>query len=229
MKNLMQDSQAYYQDNDYYEIFSRAEDYPGYITDFIKNNLKCNTILDAGCGTGKFINILESVSNKYIGIDLSKDQINKALTKSNKTNSQFIVSNLNNIPLEDNSVDIIISEWVLGTIKDIEERDKCIEELKRVLKKDGRIYLIENNSKGEFEDLREKYKTHATTNYNNYLLNRGFKIIQKYNSYFLFNNIDECKQCFNVIYGNKVSNKITKEKINHDILIFEYINYVNKS
>lgn len=171
MKNLMKESQAYYQDNDYYEMFSIAEDYPNKIKMYFKNNIKGDTILDAGCGTGKFTKTLEELSKKYIGVDLSNNQLTKAKSKSIKPNSEFIQANLANIPLKDNSVDIIVSTWVLGTIKDLEERNKCIQELKRVLKPNGKIFLVENDLLGEFEIIREKDKTNATKIYNDYLLN----------------------------------------------------------
>ena len=40
-----------------------------------------------------------------------------------------------NIPLPDNSVEVIISTWVLGTILEVDRRNKVLEEMKRVLKK----------------------------------------------------------------------------------------------
>lgn len=220
----MKESKAYYKDNDYYELFSIAEDYPEKIKEFLKNNIKGNVILDAGCGTGKFTKILEKLSNKYIGIDLSNDQLNKARTKSTKDNSEFIQANLINIPLPDNSVDIIISTWVLGTIKDIAERNKCIQELRRILKPNGKIILVENDIFGEFEIIREKDKTNATKIYNDYLMNCDFKEQKKFQTYFQFPNLDLAKKCFDVIYGKRISNKINNYTINHNIVIFEYNN-----
>lgn len=224
MKNLMKESQAYYQDNDYYEMFSIAEDYPNKIKMYFKNNIKGDTILDAGCGTGKFTKTLEELSKKYIGVDLSNNQLTKAKSKSIKPNSEFIQANLANIPLKDNSVDIIVSTWVLGTIKDLEERNKCIQELKRVLKPNGKIFLVENDLLGEFEIIREKDKTNATKIYNDYLLNCNFKEQVKLQTYFKFPGVNSAKNCFNVIYGKKISNKITNDIINHNIVIFKYIN-----
>ncbi len=224
MKNLMKESKAYYQDNDYYELFSIAEDYPNKIKEFLKNNLKGDIILDAGCGTGKFTSTLENLSNKYIGIDLSANQLEKAQTKSKKSNSEFIQANLSNIPLKDNTVDIIISTWVLGTIKDLDERCKCIKELKRVLKPQGKIILVENDSIGEFELIRDKDKTNATKEYNDYLRTYNFKQCQSFQTYFQFPNLENAKECFNVIYGKKVSDKINNYTINHNIAIFEYNN-----
>ena len=222
MKNLMKESKAYYQDNEYYELFSIAEDYPEIIKKYLKENISGNTILDAGCGTGKFTNTLEEISNQYIGIDLSNYQLAKARQKSKKINSKFIQANLSHIPLKDQSVDVIVSTWVLGTIKDLEERNKCIAELKRVLKKDGKIILVENDTLGEFELIRGKDKTNETNNYNDYLKSCSFTQSMSLKTYFRFQNLEKAKECFNTIYGKKVSNKITNQEIDHNIAIFEY-------
>ena len=114
-KNLLKNSNAYYKDNDYYEIFSIAEDGEQKVQEYLKELSKDKIVLDAGCGTGKFLPSIESVSKKYIGLDLSSDQLSKAKLKTKK-NSLFINSSLEKIDLEDNSVDLIISTWVLGTI-----------------------------------------------------------------------------------------------------------------
>ena len=151
-------SKAYYEKQKVYEIFSRAEDYPKKVETFLKKNIKGEKILDAGCGSGKFLPLLEELSNTYIGIDLSEEQIKKAKTKTNKSNSILQVGDLEKLNFSDNSFDFIVSAWVLGTVILEEKREKVIQELKRVLKTDGTIYLIENDSTGEFEKLRGHIK-----------------------------------------------------------------------
>ena len=158
-KNLLKDSKAYYEDNDYYEIFSIAEDGENKVSNYLKNICKDKIVLDAGCGTGKFLNVLEEGSQKYIGIDLSEKQLDKAKIKSKKATSEFICSNLSNINLESNKVDLIVCSWVLGTIIDLDERNKCISELKRLLKSNGTIILIENDEGSE--NFREKLNVYS--------------------------------------------------------------------
>ena len=219
MKNLLKDSKAYYEDNDYYEIFSIAEDSENKVADYLKNISNNKIVLDAGCGTGKFLNVLESTSNKYIGIDLSNKQLDKAKEKASKTNSLFICSNLANIPLEDKSVDIVVSCWVLGTILDLEERNKVIKELERVCK--GSIILVENATNSEFETIRGRDKDDRTSTYNNWILSKGFKLDTTINTCFNFNSYEEAKECFLVIYGNEVASKIKSKIIEHKINIYK--------
>lgn len=222
MKNLLKDSKAYYQDNDYYEIFSQAEDYENKVRDYIKSLIKDKIVLDAGCGTGKFLETIEKDAQKYIGIDLSNDQLIKAKSKSKKSNSIFISSNLTNIPLEDNSVDLIISSWVLGTITKLEERNKALFELKRVLKKDGIMVLVENAENSEFEQLRDRDKDKRTKIYNSWITQNEFKLEKTFNTYFKFKTLPIAIKCFNVIYGETVSAKISSKIIEHKINIYTF-------
>lgn len=220
-KNLLKNSNAYYKDNDFYEIFSIAEDGEQKVQEYLKELSKDKIVLDAGCGTGKFLPSIESVSKKYIGLDLSNDQLSKAKLKSKK-NSLFINSSLEKIDLEDNSVDLIISTWVLGTITNIDERNKCLDELKRVLKPNGEIILVENDENSEFEEIRNRIKDTRTKDYNNWILSNQFKVDKRIDTYFNFNSLEEAKECFKVIYGESISNKINNKIIKHKIIIFSY-------
>ena len=223
MKNLLKHSKAYYENNDYYEMFSIAEDSKKEVDNYLDSISKNKIILDAGCGTGKYLRLLESNGVKYIGVDLSFKQLEKAKSKATKNNSLFICSNLSNLVLEDNSVDLIISSWVLGTITNLDERNKCLNELKRVLKPNGSIILIENDENSEFEELRGRTKDSRTKDYNNWILSNSFEIEKKIDTYFLFDSHEEATKCFDAIYGNLISSKIKSNKIEHKVVIFKYV------
>lgn len=222
-KNLLQDSSAYYELNDYYEIFSKAEDGEKKIENYLRKEAKGKIVLDAGCGTGKFLNVLEHVSNKYIGVDLSFEQLVKAQAKKKKDSTNFINANLKDLMLADNSVDLIVSPWVLGTVLDNSERLECLKELKRVLKPGGKIILIENDEGSEFESLRNRDKDLRTRNYNNWILDNEFKVSEKFDTKFIFDNYIEAKKCFLEIYGGSIADKIKSETIEHKIILFEFI------
>lgn len=222
MKNLSKESKAYYDDNDFYEIFSIAEDGENKVSNYLKSISKDKIVLDAGCGTGKFLNVLETSSKEYIGIDLSDKQLSKAKLKSKKDNTKFICSNLSNINIESNKVDLIVSSWVLGTITDINERTSALNELKRILKDNGTIILIENAENSEFETIRGRDKDTRTKDYNDWILSNGFILEQTINTYFNFKSLEDAIKCFDVIYGSIVSSKIKDSKIEHKINIYKY-------
>ena len=95
---------------------------------------KDSLIIDLGCGEGihsKKIQDLLKFDNKLIGLDYSKSGINLATDYISDKNF-YIVADTNNIPLVDNSVDIVID--FLSPFNAIE--------LKRVMKKDGLVIKI---------------------------------------------------------------------------------------
>lgn len=103
--------------------------------------------------------------------------------------------------LGDNTVDLIVSPWVLGTVTDLEERNKCLNELKRVLRPGGEIILIENEGGCEFEYLRGRDKDFRTSTYNQWIRDNGFTRNEVIDIYFNFTNLDRAKKCFLEIYG----------------------------
>lgn len=220
-KNLLKESKAYYEDNDYYELFSLAEDSENKVANYLEKLSTNKIVLDAGCGTGKFLPTIENVAKKYIGVDLSNNQLIKAKNKSKK-DSLFINSSLEKIKLDDNSIDLIVSAWVLGTITNKEERNRCLNELKRLLKPNGEIILVENDENSEFEELRNRTNDSRTKDYNNWILSNEFTVDKRIKTYFNFNSINEAKKSFEVIYGKTISDKINNKKINHKIIIFKY-------
>lgn len=62
---------------------------------------------DCGCGTGYYSSFLKCEDNEIYGFDISKYAILKA-SKTYKDNHYFVSSN-NNIPLKDNSLDILLT------------------------------------------------------------------------------------------------------------------------
>ena len=70
--------------------------------------------------------------------------------------------------------------------------NKVLEEMKRVLKKDGDIYLVENDIGGEFEKIRNRYPdTKRTKEYNDWIENNGFICKNRFETYFKFKSLIE--------------------------------------
>lgn len=95
--------------------------------DFMLENIdkSSKTLLDAGCGRGYWLNKLADETELVLtGCDLYEN------VKLNKGN--YVKSNLENLPFEDNSFDIVTCHH---TIEHIINLGKAISELKRVAKK----------------------------------------------------------------------------------------------
>lgn len=223
-KNLCEGSESYHEKSEIYERFSQVEDTPGKILDFLKIITKKKIVLDLGCGTGKYLAPLYKLSKKYIGLDISQEQINIAKRKVKNEKVKFICSTAENINLADESVDVIISTWVLGTILDRDRRLKTLQEAERVLKKNGKIYLVENNVGGEFEKIRKRFPDLTTTQkYNKWITNQGFKEEKQFDTYFEFESEEEGNKIFSAIWGEEIGNNVKDKRIEHKVIIYSRI------
>lgn len=103
-----------------------------------------DTVLDLGSGAGiDAILAAKKVGEKgkVIGVDMTEEMIEKAkenAKKQNVKNVEFLLGEIENLPLDDNSVDTIITNCVINLTPD---KVKTFGEAYRVLKQGGKIYL----------------------------------------------------------------------------------------
>lgn len=101
-------------------------------------------VLDLGSGAGiDAILAAQKVGKKgkVIGVDMTEEMIEKAkenVKKNNIENVEFLLGEIENLPLEDNSVDTVITNCVINLTPD---KAKTFKEAYRVLKPGGKIYL----------------------------------------------------------------------------------------
>lgn len=222
MEGLHENSKAYYDACDVYEIFSKAEDKPNKTFEFLKEKVRNKKVLDIGCGTGKYAKLLSNFASEYFGIDKSNDQLKIAKNKK-IPNATFICADASSLPFEDNSFDIIIACWMLGTVLDNTIQAKILQEAKRVLNHGGRMYFIENDEGGKFEIIRGRCNgDNRTKTYNDFLKNNGFTIATTCQTEFQFEDLNQAKTVFKEIWNEEVANHIKSEKIEHNIIIFEF-------
>ena len=102
------------------------------------------TVLDLGSGAG-FDCFLAAArvgaSGKVIGIDMTPDMLEKArenARKGNYGNVEFRLGEIENLPVADRSVDVIISNCVINLSED---KQRVFDETFRVLKPGGRLMV----------------------------------------------------------------------------------------
>ena len=102
------------------------------------------TVLDLGSGGGIDVFLTAKTvgpTGKVIGVDMTKAMINKSralATKYGYQNVEFRLGEIENLPIEDESIDIIISNCVINLSLD---KEKVFREAHRVLKPTGRILI----------------------------------------------------------------------------------------
>jgi ubiquinone/menaquinone biosynthesis C-methylase UbiE len=107
---------------------------------FFKKYIKeGDKVLDLGCGNGRFYPFVKNIKNiSYTGIDNNETLISHAQNIYSSTN--FIVGDLLRIPFCDKA-DIVFSIASLHHIPSPLLRNKSIQELNRVLKKNGYVVV----------------------------------------------------------------------------------------
>ena len=135
------------------------------------------TVLDIGCGPGMLLKILkqQNPGTKVIGIDPDQKSLELAQVKlKDQRDVKLFHSFAESLPLEDNSVDVAVSTLAFHHMPN-EIKLKAIQEIKRVLKPNGRALIVdfgptkniyiravlsyENQEylKGNFDNLIPKY------------------------------------------------------------------------
>ena len=104
------------------------------------------TVVDLGSGAGIDAFLASKQvknSGKVIGIDFTDDMLNKATSAAKEhgfNNVEFRKGDIeNSIPVEDHSVDVVISNCVINLTTD---KVKTFKEIHRILKKDGKGRIV---------------------------------------------------------------------------------------
>lgn len=114
------------------------------------------SVVDLGCGGGYISNKIYEMSGsmQIIGIDFSSKAIELAKRNCKNKPIKFMTNNATSIDIESNSIDMVVC---FGLIEHIENYDLCFQEIIRILKKEGVLYLTSSN-KHSFMYIHRKIK-----------------------------------------------------------------------
>ena len=118
-----------------------------------------DTVVDLGSGAGNDAFVARAIvgeSGTVIGIDMTPEMINKARAntlKMNFANVEFRLGDIENIPVQNNSADVVVSNCVMNLVPN---KTKAFSETFRILKPGGHFSVSDIVLRGELPDAARK-------------------------------------------------------------------------
>lgn len=124
-----------------------------------------DTVIDLGSGAGNDVFVARSIvgnSGKVIGLDMTEEMIQKAVKNNSKLgyeNVEFKFGDIEEMPVESNIADVVISNCVLNLVPN---KQKAFSEIYRVLKPCAHFCISDIVIDGEFpEELKKSAEMYA--------------------------------------------------------------------
>lgn len=123
----------------------------------LKSGVEGKHVLEVGSGRGgggkHVASALKPAS--YVGLDLAQSAVDLANEIHNEPNLQFIQGSAESIPLNDNTIDVVLNVESCHAYGSV---DKFLSEVKRVLKPGGYLLLVDFRSVENMDLLRSQLK-----------------------------------------------------------------------
>ncbi len=123
-----------------------------------------DTVVDLGSGAGNDAFVARQVvgeKGRVIGIDMTEAMVEKAKANTEKigyNNVEFVIGDIEDMPLESEVADVVVSNCVLNLVPD---KEKAFGETYRILKKGGHFSIsdvvIQGNLPDEIKEDAEMY------------------------------------------------------------------------
>jgi SAM-dependent methyltransferase len=112
-------------------------------------------VLDIGSGGGLDVFLTSKKvgrNGRVIGLDMTEQMVEKArknAIKGNYNNVEFKLGEIEDIPVKDNSIDLVMSNCVINLVPD---KEKAYREIHRILKPGGRFVISDLVTEKELDE-----------------------------------------------------------------------------
>jgi ubiquinone/menaquinone biosynthesis C-methylase UbiE len=209
--------QVYQSEGEKYQLLIDREDYLGNLLPALQNLIRLEGLdmVDLGTGTGRLASILGPFTRRIFAFDRSDHMLGVAISQLGKLPMrQWLVAAADHkaIPLPRDSADMILSGWSFCYLVVWEENDwkaslhEGLKEIKRVLRKEGSVVIIETLGTGN----REPQPPDKLKPYFSYLEEQGFQSSWIRTDY-QFRNLDEAYDLTAFFFGEEMLENILLE------------------
>ncbi|RKX28955.1 MAG: class I SAM-dependent methyltransferase [Candidatus Zixiibacteriota bacterium] len=147
---------------------------------FIRDLAAGKEVLEIACGTGYWTSIVSETAASIVACDISSEMIAMAQSKEYHCPVYFCQSDLNRLPFASNAFDLmIVGFWFSHHPR--QEYQSFFEQIKQPLKKNGLIWLIDNNPPAEGPTIESHHVDEHGNNYKQRSLDNGQKYIIRKN------------------------------------------------
>jgi len=144
----------------------------------LQNNLKGKLVLEAGCGAGRFTEVLLKQGATLVSSDLSSAVEVNIENFPLSENHLVIQADINDMPYADETFDVVIC---LGVIQHTPDTEKTIEDLYKLVKRGGTLVIDHYHySKSNYLRLAPLYRTSLRKKTSDYTIPYTQKLIKKY-------------------------------------------------
>lgn len=208
----------YQTDADRYEALIACEDYQGNIPRAMDEiiNIDNLDILDLGAGTGRLTLMLAPRAKSIRAFDASAEMLRvcrERLIAGGFSNWQVEVADHRSLPVPDQSVDLVVSGWSVSYLAvwnqelNTSELDIWLNEMQRVLRKDGMVVLLESLGTGNESPIRLE---HVESTYQ-WLDANGFQNKWIRTDY-QFDSLDEAVELAGFFFGEEIANRARERR-----------------
>jgi len=171
---------------------------------------KGETVLDIGSGGGLDVFLASKrvgPEGKVIGLDMTEQMVEKArknAIKGNYNNVEFKLGEIENIPVKDNSIDLVMSNCVINLVPD---KEKAYREIYRILKPGGRFVISDLVTEKELDESTRNNPEKLVACVGGALTEKGYIGAIKKSG---FKNVNILKKSSMIVSGIKVLSETIK-------------------